>query len=214
MIPLRIAAAVAAALAAGAAQAETVSEADMPAFCRGMASSEFGVRPNYIETGEVKTREHAFLVEGTYEGDDGARKPFRCRFDKSGEFKFVKALDAEADADDGGGAMAGASTAERAGMGDFDATGSSMPCAQSASQPMSRCEWGVARGEGGEATVIVTKPDGAKRALFFQNGDFVSADTSQADGYPEYGSEKTGDLYRIFVGEERYELPDAVIFGG
>ena len=79
---------------------------------------------------------------------------------------------------------------------------------------MSQCAMGVARAGGGDATVIVTKPDGAKRALYFQMGTAIGADTSQADGYGEFSAEKENDLTMIRVGEERYEIPDAVIFGG
>ncbi len=106
-----------------------------------------------------------------------------------------------------------ASSAERAGMGDFDATGT-IPCAQHAGQPTAPCAFGVARESGGSATVVVTRPDGITRALFFIDGEFLSADTSQADGYPEYDATKEADLFFVRVGEERYEIPDAVIFGG
>ena len=100
----------------------------------------------------------------------------------------------------------------RAGQGAFDATGK-VPCAQFAGQPMGQCSFGVARDGGGTATVSVTRPDGLRRALFFQDGRFVSADTSQADGYPAVSSRKESDLHTIRVGHERYEIPDAAIFG-
>jgi hypothetical protein len=73
---------------------------------------------------------------------------------------------------------------------------------------------GVARAGGGDATVIITKPGGAKRALYFQMGTAIGADTSQADGYSEFRAEKENDLSMIRVGDERYEIPDAVLFGG
>ena len=73
---------------------------------------------------------------------------------------------------------------------------------------------GVARDGGGNATVIITKPDGVKRAIFFLDGKANSADTSQADGYGEFKAEQENDLHLIRVGEERYEIPDAVITGG
>jgi hypothetical protein len=112
-----------------------------------------------------------------------------------------------------GASPAGASDAERAGTGDFDARGQ-VPCAQHKGQPMGQCPFGVARASGGTATVVVTRPDGRTRALFFQKGRFLSPDTSQADGYPEVHAEKQSDLNLIRVGQERYEIPDAVIFGG
>ncbi len=120
-------------------------------------------------------------------------------------------------ADSGSGAVgdtsAAPSSAERAGMGDFDATGQ-IPCAQVAGQPMGHCDFGVAREGGGGATVVVTRPDGRTRALFFENGAFLSADTSQADGYPAYSATKEADLFQVKVGDERYEIPEAVILGG
>lgn len=96
---------------------------------------------------------------------------------------------------------------------DFDATGT-VPCAQYSGQPMAQCDFGVARAGGGTATVVVTKPDGSKRAIFFVDGRAASADTSQADGYGEFNSSLEADLHMIQVGEERYEIPDAVVSGG
>jgi hypothetical protein len=42
----------------------------------------------------------------------------------------------------------------------------------------------------------------------------IGADTSEADGYHDFSAEKESDLNLIRVGPERYEIPDAVIFGG
>ena len=104
-------------------------------------------------------------------------------------------------------------TSPRAGKGQFDATGK-IPCAQYAGQPTVQCDFGVARQSGGLATVVVTKPDGMKRAIFFRLGIPAGADTSQADGYGEFRYEKEGDLHLIRTGEERYEILDAVVTGG
>jgi hypothetical protein len=106
-----------------------------------------------------------------------------------------------------------ASASERAGRGHFDATGK-IPCAQHSGQPMGQCEFGVAREGGGNATVVVTRPDGRTRAIFFVNGRANSADTSQADGYGEFSARRESDLNLIRVGDERYEIPDAVVHGG
>ena len=104
-------------------------------------------------------------------------------------------------------------SALRAGQGDFDATGS-IPCAVSLGQPSVQCEFGVARSGGGYATVVITRPDGSTRAIFFRMGRPIGADTSEADGYPEFRFRKENDLYFIQVGHERYEIPDAVVLGG
>jgi hypothetical protein len=104
-------------------------------------------------------------------------------------------------------------SALRAGQGQFDATGQ-IPCAQFAGQPMTQCEFGVARAGGGYATVVVKKPDGVTRAIFFTLGKPIGADTSQADGYPEFRATRENDLHLIRIGNERYEIPDAVVLGG
>jgi hypothetical protein len=103
-------------------------------------------------------------------------------------------------------------SAFRAGQGDFDATGQ-IPCAQSVGQPMIQCDFGVARAGGGYATVVIKNSDGRTRAIFFRMGKPIGADTSEADGYPEFRATKENDLHLIRVGNERYEIPDAVILG-
>lgn len=70
---------------------------------------------------------------------------------------------------DGSVAMGPDDSALRAGQGRFDATGK-IPCAQSAGQPMMQCPFGVARAGGGYATVVIKKPDGRTRAIFFRMG--------------------------------------------
>jgi hypothetical protein len=77
-----------------------------------------------------------------------------------------------------------------------------------------RCRFGVARDGGGSATVVVTRPDGRTRAIFFENRKAIGADLSQADGNMDFRAEKEGDLHHIRAGDERYEIPDAAIFGG
>jgi hypothetical protein len=110
-------------------------------------------------------------------------------------------------------AAAGPSHSERAGQGRFDATGK-IPCAQAKGQPMGQCEFGVARDPGGSASVRVTMPDGRKRFIFFEKGKAVSADLSQADGDMRFRATKEADLFKIQAGHERYEIPEAVVFGG
>jgi len=45
-----------------------------------------------------------------------------------------------------------------------------LPCARSIGQPVSQCEFGVARAGGGYATVVIKKPDGRTRTIFFRMG--------------------------------------------
>jgi hypothetical protein len=56
-------------------------------------------------------------------------------------------------------------------------------------------------------------PNGRKRMISFQNGTATGYDQSQADR-GSFSAQKQGDLNIIHIGQERYELPNAVIFGG
>jgi heat shock protein HslJ len=114
---------------------------------------------------------------------------------------------------DGSAAMGSDDSALRAGQGQFDATGPLL-CAFAAGQPMGQCEFGVARAGGGYATVVIRKPDGRTRAIFFRMGRPIGADVSESEGRHDFTATKDGDLHRISVGNERYEIPDAVVFGG
>jgi heat shock protein HslJ len=104
-------------------------------------------------------------------------------------------------------------SAERAGKGKFDATGT-LSCAEGAGQPLRECDFGVARAGGGYSTVVVQKPYGGSRAIYFRMGKAIGADTSEADGYQDFSVTRENGLNRIQVGPERYEIPDAVVFGG
>ncbi len=42
----------------------------------------------------------------------------------------------------------------------------------------------------------------------------MNPDTSQADGSMEFRVTKENDLNLIRIGNERYEIPDAVVLGG
>jgi hypothetical protein len=142
----------------------------------------------------------------------------RTYLDRAGARRGEKASYTLTVAIDAAAAQAGtsrdaATATERAGAGKFNATGP-LPCARSKGQPMGQCEMGVARAGGGTATVVVTHPDGRKRFLFFEKGKAVGADLSQADGNMAFSATKEADLYLIRAGDERYEIPEAVIFGG
>jgi hypothetical protein len=111
------------------------------------------------------------------------------------------------------GESAKAEASQRAGEGKFDATGN-VPCARYKGQPMGQCAFGVTRDGGGTAAVAVTRQDGRKRFIFFEKGKAVGADLSQADGNMNFRAVKKADLYLIEAGDERYEIPEAVVFGG
>lgn len=85
-----------------------------------------------------------------------------------------------------------------------------IPCAMSTDQPMTTCKFRVSRGQGGTASVWVTLPAGGERYLDFREGRLVGSDPGMT-----VLQEKTGDLNHVRIGgSERYELPDAVLYGG
>ncbi len=94
----------------------------------------------------------------------------------------------------------------------FNAVGD-IPCSMGGGQPTGSCKFGVVREGGGSSLVTVTKPDGRKRIIFFEGGKAIGADTSEADP-GEFSAEKQNDLNIIRIGQERYEIPDAVVNGG
>lgn len=94
----------------------------------------------------------------------------------------------------------------------YHATGQ-VPCMMQAGQPAGYCDFGVVREGNGSGMVTITKPDGRTRTIFFEVGNATGYDMSQADP-GEFRAEKEGDRYIILIGEERYEIPEAVIFGG
>ena len=100
---------------------------------------------------------------------------------------------------------------------DYNAT-SDIPCGFNGAPPTSTCPAGVKRNWNGPDTALVevTKPDGLKRAIFFEGGAAISADSSQSDGSAAYDFAATlsGDETTIRYGPETYVVVDALVSGG
>ena len=94
----------------------------------------------------------------------------------------------------------------------YHATGM-VPCKMEG-QPSGNCDFGVHRIGNGSADVTITKPDGNTVTVHFEMGKVKSVDESQDGFRPEFKSSKEGDLYILDNGEDRYEIPEAVIMGG
>ena len=94
----------------------------------------------------------------------------------------------------------------------YHATGS-IPCSMGGGQPTGSCPFGVTRKGGGSGIVTVTKPDGRTRAIFFEKGEATGYDVSEADP-GAFSASRQGDLSIVRIGDERYEIPDAVVSGG
>ena len=91
----------------------------------------------------------------------------------------------------------------------YHATGQ-VPCSTgAASQGTAQCDFGVVRGNPGNAEVHVTSPGGFKRVFTFR-GEKV-----RLEGNVDMKARKSGDLWLIDVNDdEHYQIPEAVISGG
>lgn len=70
--------------------ATPLSPGNMPAYCRGQASSEFGTKPFYIKTGKlVRAKNGSYSVKGTTDLGDQGKKPFQCNYDKKSLIIFL-----------------------------------------------------------------------------------------------------------------------------
>lgn len=164
--------------------------------------------------GQITARSAGIYIDITPQGSEPPRVTYTAKNKSVGECEILSFK-----SPDGGGAASNAgdgqraSSSERAGQGQFDANGP-VPCTMRAGQPMRECQAAVARDPGGTAMVVVTRPDGRTRFIFFENGKAVGADLSQADGSQHFRASKGGDIYKIEAGNERYEIIEAFVFGG
>lgn len=91
----------------------------------------------------------------------------------------------------------------------YHATGQISCSMGAAPQGSAQCDFGVIRGESGNAQVYVTPPGGFERILIFNGEKVISKEDAQVQ------AQKSGDLWLIDVNDyEHYRVPDAVITGG
>jgi hypothetical protein len=94
----------------------------------------------------------------------------------------------------------------------YNATGS-LPCSLGNGRPTSMCDFGVVRRAPGDADVQITLPDGSMVIIYFAGGKAVGYDSS---GAPKGAFSATMDngLYIVRIGNERYEISEAAVYGG
>jgi len=164
-----------------------------------------------IHMGEVAGNEYSDTLKknGNYRAEvylmrNEARRGKTCHYSITFEISGAAASASSAGS---------ASTDAKVPGTDFNATGE-IPCARYAGQPMGSCKFGVKREGGGQGSVTVFWLDGGNRVIFFQNGKPSSYDASQADGGAEMKVAQNADLFVVTIGDQRFEIPDAVINGG
>jgi membrane-bound inhibitor of C-type lysozyme len=91
----------------------------------------------------------------------------------------------------------------------YNATGN-IPCVIGRDGADGSCSFGVVREGGGSGFVEVTNPNGSSVSIYFQNGEAVGAE----GGSGAFSVSRQGDQTVVFIGENRYVLPDAIIYGG
>ena len=100
---------------------------------------------------------------------------------------------------------------------DYNAT-TILDCGFGGKPPTQSCDAGIKRnwGEDGTHLIEVIKPDGRKRALFFNGTTPYGADSAQADGSAgwDFASTREGDRVTVKFGPETYVIVDAMIEGG
>ncbi|MFZ7093929.1 hypothetical protein [Primorskyibacter sp. 2E233] len=83
---------------------------------------------------------------------------------------------------------------------EFNATGP-IDCMRGQDGPTQSCTFGVKREGNGNGSVTVTFPDGAGRVIFFEKGNAVSYDQSQADAGATMTVSRDGDNSIVFIGQ-------------
>lgn len=101
---------------------------------------------------------------------------------------------------------------KRASKRKFDAM-ADIPCAQEQGQSLSLCKAAVARGDGGDATIVVTFGNGFSRKLYFVHGEFVSASATMSGVGRDTDWQLFEGLHKIRVDDQRFELPDTFVYG-
>ena len=161
--------------------------------------------------GQISANSQGMWVDITPQGDQPPRMTYTARDKTVGgcEILSFKAPDSGAQA---GSSHSSAPAHDAKVPGThYHATGP-IPCSMGGA-PTMQCNAGVVRQGGGSGAVTVTKPDGRTRTIFFEKGRAMGYDQSQADS-GRFSASRKGDTTIVRIGQERYEIFDAMLFGG
>ncbi len=96
---------------------------------------------------------------------------------------------------------------------DFNATGM-VECYPSDGAETQFCDFGVVREGNGSGFVLVTLPNGMRRAIFYDGGVPVRFDKAESDGDLAFEVKPYADGYIVYIGPVSLSIPNAVIYGG
>lgn len=186
----------------------------MMAKCRGHAGHELKARLPDIDTKyEGQRTDGTHAVNGTWRSGDRV-ETFQCSFDRHGR-NIISFVVSKAHHGAVPKPVRQGSHDAKVDGGPFHATGE-IPCARGEGQPMRNCRFGVVRKDRakGNASVTVFWPDGGSRVITFEDATPVSYDQSEADAGAKMTFGKSGDVYLVTIGTQRFEIFEAIVTGG
>ncbi len=87
-----------------------------------------------------------------------------------------------------------------------------VPCAQEVGQALGQCEAKVARA-GASAAVVVTFQNGFSRMLTFSDSAFIRGNATMSGVGTDTDWRLADGIFFVRVDDQRYELPEALVFG-
>ena len=152
------------------------------------------------------------VVEVFYKGEPGTKGQFAIDFAITSE----PASGPTGGGSDGGGQASANYERPVGGVlpeGSSFTASSIIPCERDGTGS-AQCDVGIVREGNGNGFLIVFWPDAGNRVLYFEDGAVVRYDESEADGGARLRVERDGDIQIVTIGDARFEIFDAMMFGG
>jgi len=161
--------------------------------------------------GQISANSQGMWVDITPQGDQPPRITYTAK-DKTVGACEILSFKAPGDAQAGSSHSSALAHDAKVPGTNYHAT-TEIPCSMGGGAPTTSCFAGVERQGGGSGMVTVTKPDGRTRTIYFEKGRATGYDQSQADP-GKFSASRKGDTTIVHIGQERYEIFDAMLFGG
>lgn len=162
--------------------------------------------------GQISANSGGVWIDITPQGDRAPRVTYTARDKSIGQCQILSFKASDGGAQGGSSHSSALAHDAKVPGTNYHAT-TEIPCSMGGGAPTASCFAGVERQGGGSGMVTVTKPDGRTRTIFFEKGRATGYDQSQADS-GKFSASKKGDTTTVHIGQERYEIFDAMLFGG